>query len=292
MSPCHTSRSLSRANGRGRKTAGTHVVRSLVVAFRNGGPIASRLAFYTDPMARPARLVIPGQPHYVALRGGGRDPVAADDDDRAVLVDMLGRVAGDERAMAVHAYALLDDELQLLVTPQHGDALARAMKTLGGRYVRHYNQRHRRTGTLWEGRYRTTVVDPDVWLLPCLCHIDSTALRAGLVPGLLDWPWSSARHHLGAAACAWLSDHEVYWRLGNTPFEREHAFRNLLEAEETIASRRLATDLGRLQIIGEPDFVAAMEHSTGLTLTPRPRGRPSKGAQADIPSSSISVPNK
>ena len=163
-------------------------------------------------MARLPRLVLPGLAHYVVQRGHNRGQVFTDAEDRAEFLRAL-REAAAAHGVGVHAYALADDELQLLLTPPSAPALSRMMQTLGRRYVSAYNRRHGRSGTLWEGRYRCAVVEPGAWLLAALCLIDNQ-------PGV-----TSAGHRTGAARDPLLTDPAEFWHLGNTPFEREAAWR-------------------------------------------------------------------
>ncbi|HRC38884.1 MAG TPA: transposase, partial [Rubrivivax sp.] len=171
-------------------------------------------------MARLPRLVVAGQAHFVVQRGHGGAPVFADDSDRAAYLAALREAAATERVQ-VHAHALLPGEVQLLVTPAEPAALSRLMQALGRRYVAAHNRRHGCRGTLWDGRFRCGVVEPGPTRLQALCLIDGAATESGL---------TSAAHRLGAPRDALLVDPPEYWQLGNTPFEREAAYRGLLQA--------------------------------------------------------------
>jgi putative transposase len=217
-------------------------------------------------MARLPRLVVPGLAHYVVQRGHNRGPVFTDAEDRAEFLRAL-REAAAAQQVVVHAYALPDDELQLLVTPSSAPALSRMMQTLGRRYVSAYNRRHGRSGTLWEGRFRCAVVEPGAWLLAALCLVDSQ-------PGV-----TSAGHRTGAMRDPLLTDPAEFWRLGNTPFEREAAWRarlaQPLPPAETEALRHAA--LGGWAV-GSAAFPARIASAGSRPVRPRPRGRPPRGA--------------
>ena len=122
-------------------------------------------------MARLPRLVVPGQAHFVIQRSHGGQAALAEVADRETLAQLLTQTAAAEQVQ-VHAAALLDAEVQLLCTPPDAQALSRMMQAVGRRYVSAYNQRHRRSGALWDGRFRCAVVQGGATLLEVLCHID------------------------------------------------------------------------------------------------------------------------
>jgi len=171
-------------------------------------------------MARLPRFDLAGHLHLVIQRGRDARPVFVDDEDRRRYVAALLE-SSRESQVAVHAYVLMDDGVLLLATPPEPTSLARFMQAVGRRYVKAFNRRHARTGPLWEGRYRTTVIEPESHLLACIRLVEQAPLREGLVARASDWPWSSAAHHAGRKVDAVVTEHAAYWQLGNTPFERE-----------------------------------------------------------------------
>jgi putative transposase len=233
-------------------------------------------------MARLPRLAVGGAVHLVVQRGHNRQPVFVDDADRHAYLATLREVTR-ERGVVLHGYALLDAEVWLLVQPAEAGALSRAMQALGRRFVAAVNRRHGRHGTLWDGRFRATVLDERTQLLDALVHVETKPVDAGLVAHAVDWPWSSARHHLGLARDPWLAEHAMLWTLGNTPFERDSAWRRRLDAGLAPARRRTIDDAA-LQgwALGPPDFVAAVAERAGRPATRRPRGRPA-GRAAAVP---------
>jgi putative transposase len=170
-------------------------------------------------MARLPRLCLPGLPHLMRQRGHSDAAVFLDDADRQTYHAALREAAALQR-LPVHAYALLRSEVRLLITPDQPDSLGRLLQSVGRRYGAAFNRRHGRSGGLWEGRFRATVVEPGLELLGAMGWVEGAPHRAGLVVRAQDWPWSSARHHLGQAREPWLVDPAEYWALGNTPFDR------------------------------------------------------------------------
>ena len=229
-------------------------------------------------MARLPRLAVAGQPHLVIQRARAAQPAFVDDADRRLyLAALIG--AARSCAVAVHAYALLDDEVCLLATPSRADALGRVMQRVGRAYVPVFNRRHGRHGALWAGRFQATALDPERYLLASIRYIEQAPVRSGAVAQAQDWPWSSAAHHVGRQTSPWITEHPAYWRIGNTPFEREakhdiELHHPLGEAE--LAELRDATRRG--WPLGSAAFVAAVGQGTDRPLQARPRGRPRRAA--------------
>ena len=223
-------------------------------------------------MARLPRLTIPGFPHHVIQRGNDRCAVFRDDADRERYLAILREIAG-AAGLTVHAYVLMPDHVHLLVTPQAAGDLGRVVQALGRRYVRWFNDRHGRAGALFEGRYRSTVVEAERYLLACMRYVELNPVRAALVGLPTDFRWSSHRHHVGRAVDPLITDHPVYWALGNTPFERQAAYLNLFEqgpSEAELTAIRRSTHGGWL--LGSADAVARF--SAGRRTLARKPGRP------------------
>jgi putative transposase len=227
-------------------------------------------------MARLARLSIPGELHHVVQRGHNQQPVFRDDVDRQHFLQAV-REQAHEHQVAVHAYVLLDSEVHLLVTPTQTGALARLMQGLGRRYVAGHNRRHGRSGTLWEGRYRASVLESQHFFIRALVVLAWLPVRLGLSDDALGWTWSSARHHAGQVRDAVIIDHPLYWSLGNTPFDRELAYRRALEdGPSSAVTKELLDAAAKSWALGTPPFIARMQDATPRPLAPRPRGRPKK----------------
>ena len=223
-------------------------------------------------MARPQRLFLPGHPHHVIQRGHNGGAIFLDDEDRHSYLRHLGEVARESR-VAVHAYALRDDRVHLLLTPQAEGAISRMMQALGRRYVVAFNQRHGRSGTLWAGRFISHLVD-EAAVLDCQCYIETGggAIEGGEASASR---WSSAAHHLGSRHDPLITPHRMVWALGNTPFEREAAYRARLQ-QGLPAATTLAIEQAMRHglLLGDPTARRALERELHRPLAPRPRGRP------------------
>jgi len=228
-------------------------------------------------MARLPRLYLPGLPQLALLNGHDGDVVFRDAADYRLFLDAL-REAARSNGFALHAYVLMPDHLHLLGTGNAPDSLARTLQSVGRRYVAAFNARHGRRGTLWNGRFRSTVLAPDEFLLPAMRYLETHPFRAGLVASDADWPWSSLPHHLGLGADPALSDHLEYWKLGNTPFERQAAYRAYLDDGATAAAEfdaiRAATRGGWL--LASPNFAGTAGNQANRRLVPAKPGRPRK----------------
>jgi putative transposase len=177
----------------------------------------------------------------------------------------------------VHAYVLMSNHIHLLLTPQRDQALPRMMQALGRRYVRHFNLRHGRTGTLWEGRYRSSLIQTERHLLACMAYMDLNPVRAGLVADPADHPWSSHGHYIGARVDKSLTPHAMYWQLGNTPFDREAAYTDLVRAglsANQVGALTQATLSG--WALGDEGFKRGLQSQTERRVSPGRAGRPLK----------------
>jgi len=223
-------------------------------------------------MARLPRLCVPGWPHLLIQLGHGRQAVFRDDADRRLFLDLL-REAAIAHGVAIHAYALRDSEVRLLGTPSRPDSLSRMMQAIGRRYGSSFNRRHAHVGSLWEGRFRATVIEPERHLLTCMRYVE----RSLAEEGDLERTWSSAPHHIGARSDPCVSDHREYWLLGNTPFDREAAYRKLSQQALTPDELNLLSGAAlKGWPLGSDAFLDKLAGSTARRLVPLPRGRPAK----------------
>lgn len=233
-------------------------------------------------MARLPRFSPTGLPALVLQRGNNRQPVFLGPDDYLTYLDAL-RMAAREHDLAVHAYALRPNHIHLVATPRAPDALSLTMQAVGRRYARYFNRTAARTGTLWEGRFRSAVFEPDAWMLPAMLYVEGNALRAGEVVAPAADRWSSYRHHVGIEATPFVSDHSAYWSLGNTPFERQSNYRQLFD--EGLSTRTLAALRSHAHSgwpLGDAAFLSQLERNAPRRVQPLPRGRP-KRAGTDEP---------
>jgi putative transposase len=229
-------------------------------------------------MARLPRLVVPNHLHHVIARGNNEQSVFIDDADYQYYLDGI-RDAARRYRVAIHAYALLPNRVHLLVTPSDDSGLGKMMQAVGRLYVPYFNARHRRSGSLWEGRYRTTVIDADTHFAHCARLIEQLPLQAGLCADMASYDWSSHAHHVGLRRQPWLTDHPAYWALGNTPFDREASYQQQCAIP---LDRKLAQAIEEAThkgwVLGSEAFKARLAKLTPRRLQPARRGRPGKPA--------------
>ena len=224
-------------------------------------------------MARLPRLTLPGQPHHVIQRGNNRQAIFVDQEDRQMLLGLIGEHAA-RLQVALHAYVLMDNHFHLLATPSTIEGLPQWMQAVGRRYVRYFNDRHGRTGTLWEGRYRSTLIQTDRYFLACMAYIDLNPVRAGMVVEARDYPWSSHGHYAGLRGDRLITPHPLYWSLGNTPFAREAAYAELVRAGVTQADAALLTEATlRGWAAGDAAFVESLQKNTARRVVKNKAGR-------------------
>lgn len=227
-------------------------------------------------MARLPRLALAGYPHHLIQRGNNRQPIFLDREDFQRMLALLDESARKFQ-VALHAYVLMDNHFHLLATPQTQDGLPLFMQAVGRSYVRYFNQRHGRTGTLWEGRYRSTVVETERYLLACMVYIDLNPVRAGLCTEAGQWPWSSHAHYMGTRHDRLVTPQALYWALGNTPFAREAAYAALVQAGIDAKAQAVVTDATlKGWALGEGDFLADLQRQSDRRVVKGQAGRPAK----------------
>lgn len=229
-------------------------------------------------MARQPRLIVPNELHYVSQQGNNAQQVFLDDEDYQHYLNWL-REGALRFKVTIHAYALLPTQVRLLVTPSDAQGLARIMQWTGRYYVPYFNQKYGRSGTLWEGRYRTSVVQASGYLLSCSHYVELAPVREGLVQHIGQYPWTSYAHHVGARHDPVVHSHALYWGLGNTPFDREMAYLHF--SSQSLSARDLAQMDAVLQkgwVLGAQEYKALLQERSGRRVGPGQRGRPRKAA--------------
>ncbi len=225
-------------------------------------------------MARAGRYFLPDQPLHVIQRGNNRDAIFFSDDDYAAYRAWLGAAAA-EHGIAVHAYVLMTNHVHLLVTPRSAGSLPRTMQSLGRRYVRYVNATYRRTGTLWEGRYRAALIDSEAYFLACCRYIELNPVRAGMVAHPQDYEWSSYRAQARGAFDRLVSEHALYQALGASTELRQAAYRALFDPPLNagfVDALRAATNGG--WALGSERFKQQIARALGRRVAPAPPGRP------------------
>lgn len=233
-------------------------------------------------MARLPRLTLPGLAHYVIQRGNNQQPIFEDAQDYETMRDLMREMARRFQ-VDVHAYVLLPTQFHVLATPE-AEGLSLFMQSVGRSYVRYFNNRHGRSGTLWEGRYRSTVMEASAYLLPCMVVLESQPVAEGIAARAQDYPWSSYAHNAGLQQDSLVRSHAQYWALANTPFAREAAYQRAMEqgVSSFVAEEVLAAAV-KGWALGSPDFVAQLQGQTQRRLTRRRPGRPVQGTGAAAP---------
>ena len=233
-----------------------------------------RLEKHPFSMARLPRLTLAGYPHHVIQRGNNRQPTFSTAADYTYLLALMDESAKRFK-VAVHAYVLMGNHFHLLATPHTDTGLPLMMQAVSSSYVRYFNQLQARSGTLWEGRYRSTLIQTDRFLMPCMAYIDLNPVRAGLVAEARDYPWSSHGHYAGLRADKLIAPHALFWALGNTPFEREAAYAEMVRSGIS-ADQQTALTMSALSgwALGSEDFVADLQKQTERRVQKVKAGRP------------------
>ena len=147
-------------------------------------------------MARPARNAAAGYTYHVIQRGNNRFPIFVDEREKREMLSLMLE-ASRKHGVAVHSYVLMDNHFHLLLTPSTSEGLSQMMQQIGRTHVRRFNDRHSRSGTLFEGRFRSSLVQTQRYLLACMAYIDLNPVRAGLCAQPQDYAWSSYAHYAG-----------------------------------------------------------------------------------------------
>jgi putative transposase len=225
-------------------------------------------------MARIPRIDLPGIAQHIVQRGNDRQACFANDADYLHYRQELGEAAL-KHDCAVHAYVLMTNHVHLLVTPQVPGASSRMMQAIGRRYVGCFNAQYQRTGTLWEGRFKSALVDSERYVLACYRYIELNPVRAGMPATALDYRWSSHAHNAHGVDEPRIKPHPAYTALSATGAERNSAYQRLFDeglSDMETDALRLATN--QQKTWGSERFRLQIEALTERKLEVRSRGRP------------------
>lgn len=225
-------------------------------------------------MARRPRLYVPGVPQHVVQRGNNREPCFFAEEDYRYYLDCLTDAAASY-GCDVHAYVLMTNHVHLLLTPQEEGAIGAVMQSVGRRYVRYVNHVYKRSGTLWEGRYKASLVDSENYVLTCYRYIELNPVRANMVKHPGDYRWSSYAHNAHGQPDAALTPQAEYLRLGTRDAERQTAYRELFRHRldnELLHSIRGALNHGL--VLGSEYFKDRIEVMLDRHTRPGQAGRP------------------
>jgi len=225
-------------------------------------------------MPRRCRVHLDEVPLHIVQRGHNREPCFFAEADYGIYLHWLAAALRDAQC-ALHAYALMTNHVHLLVTPRRAVLVPKLLIALGRRYVQHINTTYHRTGTLWESRYKSSLIDAASYLLTCMRYIELNPVCAGMVRDPADYRWTSYRANGLGRSDRLLTPHAVYAGLGHDDLARQAAYRELFRHEldrEVVSDIRRALDRGNP--LGNQRFREALERALGRACLARPRGRP------------------
>ena len=225
-------------------------------------------------MPRRPRFNLPELPQHIVQRGNNRQVTFVADGDYSFYRECV-KDAADKYGCDIHAYVLMTNHVHLLATPHKRDSISRMMQSIGRRYVQYVNFTYKRSGTLWEGRHKTSLVDTEQYLLLCYRYIEMNPVRARIVEHPADYPWSSYRANAEGKPEMLLREHGKFLELGRTEAERQTAYRELFRYEldpGLIDEIRISTNLGL--VIGNDRFKEEIASMLKRSVTPSKRGRP------------------
>ncbi len=232
-------------------------------------------------MPRRPRVILPGVPLHLIQRGNNRQACFFAEDDYRAYLGWLQEYANATRC-AIHAFVLMTNHVHLLMTPEASAGAATLMKRLGQRYVQSVNRTYRRSGTLWEGRFRSCLTQEEDYVLGCYRYIELNPLRANMVEHPAEYPWSSYRANAQGAPSALLTPHALYTALGREENERRTAYRELFRyhLDPGIVDQIRAATNGNY-VLGNPIFQAQIAQALGRRVTPGKSGRPPKSEEPE-----------
>jgi putative transposase len=230
-------------------------------------------------MARLPRLIVPHAPHHIVQQGHDGSAIFRDAEDHQRFLAWL-RDSARHYKLAVHAYKLAAGQFQLLATPADEASLGAALQRTGRYYVPWFNAKYGRSGSLFAGRFKTAVVEAETFLLQCSQYIEfcaGSSASASDPDAALSDPWSSYAHHAGLRSDSLITDHALYWALGNTPFQREAAYRARCERALTAAQIAvIESAVLKGWPLGTTAFKTALQKKAAHQVLPGKRGRPLK----------------
>ncbi len=239
------------------------------------GPAQQAMAIHSrcPPMPRLPRLASAGIPMHVIQRGNNRLPCFFDDADRIqyrkIVLELL-----PEFGVELHAYVLMTNHVHLLATAGEAGAMSRFMQSLGRRYVGYINARHRRTGTLWEGRFKSCLVDSESHLLRCYRYVELNPVRAAIVGTPDEYRWSSYQCNGFGRGDPIVCPHDSYLRFGAEAASRQAAYRVFVaQAVSEEELKEIRAYICQERALGRPRFQAEIAAAHGRQASVRPRGR-------------------
>lgn len=205
-------------------------------------------------MARLPRFVLVGHPQHVIIRGNNREPVFIADEDYQFFLAKLADAAKKHQC-DIHAYVLMTNHIHLLVTPNKENSISKMMQMLGRYYVQYFNYTYKRSGTLWEGRYKASLIDSETYALLCYRYIELNPVRANMVNHPSEYPWSSYRANAMGQSNALVMPHTMYLSLGQDEEARQARYRDLFAAQiDEINLQQMREATNKAWVLGSEYF--------------------------------------
>jgi len=224
-------------------------------------------------MPRRNRSYLPGFPYHIVQRGNNKEPCFIEAENYQFYLSLLESLS-KRYEVSVHSYCLMTNHIHLLATPTSKEAISNIMKVVGSRYAQYINKKYKRTGTLWEGRHKSCLVQTDKYLLTCCRYIESNPVAANMIQHPEDYKWSS--YKVNALGCSsWLEQHDVFMQLGKTEEQRCNNYRKLFNKKITLIEDDLIkSSIHYSQPLADDVFRAEIESEYGISFGQSKRGRP------------------
>ncbi len=227
-------------------------------------------------MPRRARLAVANVAWHIIQRGNNRSACFFSESDYLVYLHLLAQQSA-KFGCALHAYCLMTNHVHLLLTPDNASGPSLMMKHLGQCYVQYINRTYQRSGTLWEGRFKSCLAQHENYALHCYRYIELNPVRACMVSTPEDYTWSSFRHNSGSVVNDLITPHSSYMGLGKSSPQRQSVYRALVDSgvsEDVVEAIRVSTN-GNF-VLGDDQFVREMHCALNRQVVPRRPGRPGK----------------
>ncbi len=233
-------------------------------------------------MPRRARHYLPNQPYHIVQRGNNREPCFVEPENYQFYLGLWQELSL-KFGVAVHAYCLMTNHVHFLVTAKTTDSISLVMKQVGSRYAQYFNKKYGRTGPLWEGRHKSSLIQAEKYLLTCYRYIELNPVRANMVASPEEYKWTSYHANAWGDMSGWLLPHEEYNRLGRDTQERCFFYRELFRCQVGSDDlHRIRKAAHYCQPIGDDCFAQKISQKYGITLGQMARGRPRKLSGIEI----------
>jgi len=226
-------------------------------------------------MSRRSRMYLPGCPYHIVQRGNNREACFVEPENYQLYLDLWRECAG-RYGIAIHAYCLMTNHVHFLMSPERPDSISFATKVVGSRYAQYFNKTYHRTGTLWEGRHKSSLVQSDRYFLTCSRYIELNPVAANMVNKPEQYKWSSYLNNAWGRESI-LVPHKEYLRLGGNAEERQYAYRELFRYSLSTIDIHTIEDAARYnRPVGDSRFCDQIAKRYGIVFPQKGRGRPRK----------------